>query len=99
MQLAGCQNHPARDAIGVCVQCRQRVCGECATKIEGINYCVHCLSGLAAVRGQIAGGRGGALEAGHARPASSRRVVVVVVVQLLTLSAAILGLLQLMLPG
>lgn len=45
--LATCVNHPEREALGVCVQCRTRVCSECSTKVEGINYCVTCLAGLA----------------------------------------------------
>jgi hypothetical protein len=45
--VAACENHPQREAIGVCVQCRTRVCSECSTKVEGINYCVRCLAGLA----------------------------------------------------
>ncbi len=44
---AACQNHPERNAIGVCVECRARVCGECVTKVDGINYCVSCLAVLA----------------------------------------------------
>ncbi|HEX7481208.1 MAG TPA: B-box zinc finger protein [Polyangiales bacterium] len=51
-QVAACANHAGREAIGICVQCRTRVCSECATKVEGINYCVSCLSGLA-----VEGGR------------------------------------------
>ena len=51
--VAACTNHPQREAIGVCVRCRTRVCSECATKVEGINYCVSCLAGLA-----VEGGRG-----------------------------------------
>ena len=42
-----CRNHPARDAIGICVECRARVCGECVTKVDGINYCVRCYGALA----------------------------------------------------
>jgi hypothetical protein len=45
--LAACVNHPRREAIGVCVLCRKRVCSECVTKVEGINYCVSCLAVLA----------------------------------------------------
>lgn len=45
--IAACLNHPAREAIGVCVKCRSRVCAECTTKVEGINYCVGCLAALA----------------------------------------------------
>lgn len=38
-----CANHPERDAVGVCVQCRKYVCLECTTRIEGVNYCADCL--------------------------------------------------------
>jgi len=38
-----CLNHPERDAVGVCVKCRKYVCAECATRIEGVNYCADCL--------------------------------------------------------
>lgn len=61
--IASCENHPAREAIGVCVQCRTRVCSECATKVEGINYCVRCLSGLAAQGGRARAARGSASRA------------------------------------
>lgn len=47
MAAAACQNHFDREAIGVCVKCRGRVCSECVTKVDGINYCVTCLSRLA----------------------------------------------------
>jgi hypothetical protein len=49
---AACRNHPAREAIGVCVVCRIRVCSECATKVDGINHCVDCLA--KAARGALA---------------------------------------------
>lgn len=29
--------------MGICVGCRAAVCSECATKIEGMNYCLRCL--------------------------------------------------------
>lgn len=45
---AACRNHPEREAIGICVECRTRICSECVTKVDGINYCVGCLSTLAA---------------------------------------------------
>ena len=45
---AACRNHPDREAIGICVECRTRVCSECVTKVDGINYCVTCLRRLAA---------------------------------------------------
>jgi hypothetical protein len=47
LQIAACPNHPQREAIGICVRCRRRVCSECATKVDGINYCVTCLAELA----------------------------------------------------
>lgn len=47
MNVAACQNHPAREAIGICVRCRSRICSECVTKVDGINYCVSCLGALA----------------------------------------------------
>ena len=53
--IATCENHPQREAIGVCVQCRTRVCSECSTKVEGINYCVRCLAGLAREGGRSSG--------------------------------------------
>jgi len=53
--VASCQNHPQREAIGICVQCRVRICSECTTKVEGINYCVSCLAGLAVEGGRRAG--------------------------------------------
>lgn len=44
---AACRNHPAREAIGICVECRSRICSECVTKVDGINYCVGCYAALA----------------------------------------------------
>jgi hypothetical protein len=44
MQAAACAFHAQREALGVCVACRSRVCAECTTKVEGINYCVRCLA-------------------------------------------------------
>lgn len=44
---AACTNHLDREAIGICVECRSRVCSECVTKVDGINYCVSCLAALA----------------------------------------------------
>ncbi len=51
---ASCRNHPEREALGICVECRTRVCAECVTKVDGINYCVSCLAKLAAVGGKRA---------------------------------------------
>lgn len=47
-QVASCSNHPGREAAGVCVACRTRICSECVTRVDGIGYCVSCLSSLAA---------------------------------------------------
>lgn len=33
-----CMNHPERAAIGVCVITQNPICGECATRIDGVNY-------------------------------------------------------------
>ncbi|MCB9592227.1 MAG: hypothetical protein H6719_05805 [Sandaracinaceae bacterium] len=44
---AACQNHFDREAIGICVECRARICSECVTKVDGINYCVACYARLA----------------------------------------------------
>ncbi|MCC6874770.1 MAG: B-box zinc finger protein [Sandaracinaceae bacterium] len=49
---ASCRNHPEREAIGICVECRARICSECVTKVDGINYCVSCLAALAD-RGEV----------------------------------------------
>jgi hypothetical protein len=57
LQIAACPNHPQREAIGICVECRRRVCSECATKVDGINYCVGCLASLAKSQAPGAVGR------------------------------------------
>lgn len=44
---AACQNHVEREAIGICVECRARICSECVTKVDGINHCVACYGRLA----------------------------------------------------
>ena len=88
--VAVCENHLQREAIGVCVQCRRRVCSECSTKVEGINYCVACLSGLAREGGRRVGAR--AQESpGTAYVAASAYLVL--------LSAAMWALLYVLLPG
>jgi hypothetical protein len=88
--IASCENHPAREAIGVCVQCRTRVCSECATKVEGINYCVRCLSGLAAQGGRTVGSR---------RSATRTSVYVSGSLYVSALCVGMWLLLQVMLPG
>ncbi len=40
---AACHNHPDRPALAICVQCRSSICGECTTKLQGINHCTDCL--------------------------------------------------------
>ncbi|HET6339584.1 MAG TPA: hypothetical protein VFG30_40515 [Polyangiales bacterium] len=88
-QVAVCANHAQREAIGVCVRCRTRVCSECATKVEGINYCVACLAGLAVdsgVRAAASSGKPGLTGATAA-------------LYFVTLSALLWGFLELMLPG
>jgi hypothetical protein len=88
--IATCANHPQREAIGVCVKCRTRVCSECSTKVEGINYCVSCLAGLAVEGGRkvSAGRRTGA---DHAYLGLAGYVAV--------LTAAMWILLEVVLPG
>jgi hypothetical protein len=90
VSVAVCENHQQREAIGVCVQCRRRVCSECSTKVEGINYCVACLSGLAREGGRRVGARA-AESAGRAYAAAGA--------YLLLLSAAMWVLLHVLLPG
>lgn len=87
---AACENHPQREAIGVCVKCRTRVCSECSTKVEGINYCVRCLAGLARE-----GGRARAPE----RMGSSAWAYLAASGYLLVLALGTLLLLQVFLPG
>lgn len=33
-----CQQHPDRQAIGVCVITGESICAECSTRYEGVNY-------------------------------------------------------------
>lgn len=33
-----CSNHPDRLAIGVCVETKKPICGECSTRYNGVNY-------------------------------------------------------------
>lgn len=70
---ASCRNHPDREAIGVCVRCRTRVCGECTTKVDGINFCVTCLGSMAKADKPVASAGSGAL----AYPAAFAWVVVI----------------------
>jgi len=88
--IAVCENHLQREAIGVCVQCRRRVCSECSTKVEGINYCVACLSGLA---------REGGRKIGTRTERSVRSAYAVVFGYGVLLSLCMWTLLQVLLPG
>jgi hypothetical protein len=45
--MSFCTYHPERFGIGVCVRCRQVVCAECTTRLDGINHCHACLEELA----------------------------------------------------
>ena len=51
-----CAEHPDRHSQAVCMSCRTRMCQECTTQWEGINYCRTCVSKRAAapVRGASA---------------------------------------------
>ncbi len=87
LQIAACPNHPQREAIGICVRCRNRVCSECATKVDGINYCVGCL---------------GSLAAGEARASTSPRMrggALLSAAYLATLALLLWGLLTVAFPG
>ena len=42
-----CKHHPERAASGICMGCRQPMCEECVTKIDGINQCRECLAKVA----------------------------------------------------
>ncbi len=88
-QVAVCANHAQREAIGVCVRCRTRVCSECATKVDGINYCVSCLAGLAVDSGARAAAAGG----GQGLPGAAATLYFAVFCALLW------GFLELTLPG
>ena len=88
VQVAVCANHAQREAIGVCIRCRTRVCSECATKVDGINYCVACLAGLAVDTGSRAAGSGTGRFAGVAAG-----------MYVLVVSLLLWGFLELMLPG
>jgi len=48
--VATCANHGEREALGVCVRCHKLVCGECVTRVDGINFCVSCLETIGAAR-------------------------------------------------
>jgi TM2 domain-containing membrane protein YozV len=39
-----CYVHPQNEAVGACVGCGKFICKECATEINGRNYCKKCLA-------------------------------------------------------
>lgn len=85
---AACQNHLEREAIGICVECRGRMCGECVTKVDGINYCASCLAMLAERTKRKDGAR---------RAPSARWLGAAVL--FVTATALVWGLLETALPG
>lgn len=74
----------------MCVRCRTRVCSECATKVDGINYCVACLAGLAVDHSSPRTDANGGGTRAHASFAAA---------YLLVVTLLIWGFLELMLPG
>ena len=44
LQRRHCANHADRPGYAVCMACGKVVCQECATRWDGINYCVGCLA-------------------------------------------------------
>jgi hypothetical protein len=40
---AFCEQHAGRVALGICVHCKRALCGDCITKVDGINHCRDCL--------------------------------------------------------
>ncbi len=88
---AACQNHPSREAIGICVECRGRVCSECVTKIDGINYCVSCLAALA--------DRGARRDTAERRPTPRALAYLSASVLLVIVTLMTWGMLEVALPG
>lgn len=89
--IVACHNHPDRDAIGICVRCRVRVCPECTTKIDGINHCVTCL---------VSAAKSAAPERSEVRSEASGVLDVGAGAMLLALVAALMwALLEVTLPG
>ena len=88
---AACTNHLDREAIGICVECRSRVCSECVTKVDGINYCVACLAMLA--------DRGAPRADAASRPRSGALATVSALGLLAVATLMTWGLLEVALPG
>lgn len=88
--FVACANHEGREAIGVCVRCRRRVCTECTTKLDGINHCVDCFAGLAAEEGR---------RAAHVRRDGPALALLFATLGWAAASALAWGALELLLPG
>lgn len=86
---AACQNHPQREAMGICVRCRARICGECVTRIDGINHCVTCVASFAKADATLS--RSAPLSPGLSWALASGLVVLVTVL--------VWGLLEVAFPG
>jgi hypothetical protein len=61
-----CSNHPAREAVVRCPECRRFFCRECVTEHSGRMMCASCVTRLAAGAGLQAGRSAGALWVGLA---------------------------------
>ena len=44
--MAVCHYHPERQGVGICMRCRVVICGDCCTRVEGINHCHACMQAL-----------------------------------------------------
>jgi hypothetical protein len=45
--VAQCHFHPDRPGAALCMRCREVICSECSTKVDGIHHCHACLKALA----------------------------------------------------
>ena len=57
MAPAPCQNHLDSPAVGICMRCQAALCGDCITKLDGVNHCRRCLLALAQGPGTLRQGR------------------------------------------
>jgi hypothetical protein len=90
---AACRNHPEREALGVCVACRARVCAECVTKVDGVNHCAACLAARAAADTPVRARAGGPARGG------SRGAWVSALLLLGFATLLVWGLVEVALPG
>lgn len=88
---AACQNHPKREAIGICIECRAQICSECVTKVDGINYCVACYAAIAE--------RGARTKAGARAPTPEWLAVAATLGLLLVTTLLTWGLVEVAFPG